>query len=325
MINYFFEKPERSSRDEYLRKLAENAVDQILTHKDPNAQAWQTVRRNLGLPNEYLEFKPKEPEQYNLPEFKPSAQTYHLRRENPFKPRPMPRFSNWEEYSKWLLKDLPKPHNLPQNSNPFKLLETGNDTVHQNDYPEIKSSLPEQFNAPEFKPWRPNNFQELGIMAGYARDNLNDKTVKGLTALYYLVDALQKKATGNWNPKPGDYNRGVFFRNDTEGITYGDYRREKLLGGNPTDWYANWSDFDPIYEWEPKSVLGAHVQGYVTSALDHFSPTEILKMATLGKYFNLSKVVGIKGAQELWDAATNSKDAYDELRNYMQNNSENNE
>lgn len=325
MISNFSEEPEYSSWDEYTRKLAEDAVNQILTHKDSNAKALRTVRRNLGLPNEYLEFKPKEPEQYNLPEFKPSIQTDYFGDKNPFEPPPMPSFSNWEEYFKWRFKDLPKPHNLPQNSNPFKLLETGNDTVHQNDYPEIKSSLPEQFNGPEFKPWRPNNFWELGTMAGYARDNLNDKTVKGLTALYYLVDALHKKATGKWNPKPGDYNQGVFFRNDTEGITYDDYRREKLHGGNPTDWYANWSDFDPVYDWTPKSVLGAHVQGYVTTALDHFSPAEILKMATLGKYFNLSKVVGVKGAQELWDAATNSKDAYDELRNYMQSNSKKNE
>ena len=148
MINYFSEEPEYSSWDEYTRKLAEDAVHQVLTRKNPNAKALRTVRRNLGLPNEYLEFKPKEPEQYNLPEFKSSTQADYFKEENLFKSPPMPSFSNWEEYSEWLLKDLQKNVELPEGTKPTNLQV-------------LKKYYDQPYRKPEFKPAPPNLLNRL--------------------------------------------------------------------------------------------------------------------------------------------------------------------
>ncbi|MBR5901689.1 hypothetical protein IKZ40_05010 [bacterium] len=319
MISYFSEEPEYSSWDEYTRKLAEDAVHQVLTRKNPNAKALRTVRRNLGLPNEYLEFKPKEPEQYNLPEFKPSIQTDYFKKENPFNQHPTPSFKNWEEYSKWLLKDLPKPSSIPKNAKPLKWWEINKDYIHQNDYPEIRSSLPKQANAPElipsFTPKEKRLLWRTWVRYHFARDNFNDRSIRGINEMLYLLRYPYLKMKGAWPPKYDEKNPELIRHKNVNDITIDDYMMEKLNGGDPNRWYAKWSDTDPIYGIKPKTKAGTFVKGYLTRRMNRHLPSDLIMDLLPMKLTILNKLDKIKDPIE---QVQDLIGAYDDVKKFDQ-------
>ena len=319
MINYFSEEPEHSSRDEYIRKLAEDAVNQVLTHKNPNGQAWQTVRRNLGLPNDYLEFKPRKPELYNLPEFRPSFIPKPQRKGNPFRNPPTPSFKNWEEYSEWLLKDLPKPPGVAKNAKPLKWWEINKDYIHQNDYPEIRSSLPKQINAPElipsFTPKEKSLLWRTLARYNFADDNFNDRVIRGINEMLYLSRYPYLKMKGAWPPKYDANNPELIRHKNVDAITIDDYMMEKLNGGDPSKWYAKWSDIDPIYGIRPKTKAGIFAKGYLTRQMDRHLPSNLMINLLPAKLTILDKLDKIKQPIE---QAQDLMGAYDDVKKFEQ-------
>lgn len=320
MINYFSEEPEYSSWDEYTRKLAEDAVHQVLTRKNPNAKALRTVRRNLGLPNEYLEFKPKEPEQYNLPEFKSSTQADYFKEENLFKSPPMPSFSNWEEYSEWLLKDLQKNVELPEGTKPTNLqvLKKYYDQPYRK--PEFKPAPPQPVKPPpEFKPlFLPKEKKllfRLWVLYNYVRDNVDDRSVRGVNELYNLGKIPFQMTRGNWPPKYDENNPGFISHKDVRAITFDDYLDEIINGGDPSKRYAKWSDIDPVYSIRPKTKAGTFVKGYLTRRMDRHLPSDLLINLLPAKLTILKKLNKIK---ESIEQAQDLMGAYDDVKKFDQ-------
>ena len=305
--------------EDFAKRLAERTVSLTSDLNDPNADIWKEIRRNVEYPNSYPEIKPKLPERLNLPEFRPSFIPQSQRKGNPFRNPPTPSFKNWEEYSEWLLKDLPKPPGVPKNAKPLKWWEINKDYIHQNDYPEIRSSLPKQINAPElipsFTPKEKSLLWRTLARYNFADDNFNDRVIRGINEMLYLSRYPYLKMKGAWPPKYDANNQELIRHKNVDAITIDDYMMEKFNGGDPSKWYAKWSDIDPIYGIRPKTKAGIFLKGYLTRQMDRHLPSNLMINLLPAKLTILDKLDKIKQPIE---QAQDLMGAYDDVKKFEQ-------
>lgn len=317
MKNKQDQNPWYTCQDKFIKDLAKEAVLRSQDLNSPNAESWKNIKRNTGFPNEYLEFKPKEPEQYNLPEFKPSSQTDYFKKEDPFKHPPTPSFKNWEEVAEWLEKGMPTNVEIPKNAKPTNLqaLKTYYDQPYRK--PEFKPASPQPVKAPpELKPFvnlrEDNPFLDAWALYNYTQDNINDSSIRGVNVLFNLGKYGTQKLKGEWPPKYDESNPGFISHKNAKGITYDDYLEEMVNGGNPKKRYATWSDTDPIYSIRPQTKTGVFWKGYLTRQMDKYPPTKIAELIlTRGARFldPIDQIMLLTGhAKDLYDAYKDVKE-----------------
>lgn len=203
-------------------------------------------------------------------------------------------------------------------------------------HPEIKNA---PYAHPEFKPkaligaeTEPNvyvhpEFKDSGTIdtsdipwsweRDYIVDNINDATVKGIAALGYVQDDIERNIKNIFRKQPvekniNQYKNSPFLRKPSENRNFLSYMDKKAHGKNPSIDYADFSDLKPIQAYKntvPNNYVEAVAKGIGESAIKRFSPGNMV-MDSIDDKLSLGASQVLKIDKKALDAAKIIPDVY---------------